>query len=125
GARLLESLPASATREVVVHGDFNPGNVLAATREPWLAIDAKPMVGDPAYDPSQLLLQVDDTDDPTVLRERFEQFGAAVGEGPQRLLAWAVARGVESAVWETSGERPENGRREMHQASVLARLAGL
>lgn len=47
GAGLLESLPATASRRVLVHGDFNPTNVLRAEREPWLAIDAKPMVGDP------------------------------------------------------------------------------
>src|SRR5207248_2623159 len=52
GADLLESLPRSATDEVVVHGDFNPTNLLAAERQPWLAIDAKPMVGDPGYDPA-------------------------------------------------------------------------
>jgi streptomycin 6-kinase len=125
GAALLESLPANAGRDVVVHGDFNPANILAATREPWLAIDAKPMVGDPAYDAAPLVLQVDPTDDPSVLRDRFEQFGALVGEDPQRLLAWAAARGVESALWETSNERPENGRREMEEVAVLARLVGL
>jgi streptomycin 6-kinase len=124
-AQLLEILPASASREVVVHGDFNPGNVLAATREPWLAIDAKPMVGDPAYDPSQLVLQVDPTNDASVVRDRFERFGARVGEDPRRLLSWAVARGVESAMWERANEHADRGRNEMDEVALLARLAGL
>jgi len=34
GARLLEELPATATRCVVIHGDFNPTNILRAERGP-------------------------------------------------------------------------------------------
>ena len=58
GARLLEELPATATRCLVIHGDFNPTNILRAEREPWLAIDAKPMLGDPGYDLAPLVIQV-------------------------------------------------------------------
>jgi streptomycin 6-kinase len=129
GASLLESLPASATRNVVVHGDFNPGNVLAATREPWLAIDPKPMVGDPGYDPSQFLLQVDPpfecAEPETELVRRFAYFAELVDEDPSRLFAWAVAREVESVMWETEAEHPEKGKIAMEQVAVLARLAGL
>lgn len=34
----------------LVHGDLHDANVLASDREPWLAIDPKVCVGDPAYD---------------------------------------------------------------------------
>ncbi|MGH9046049.1 MAG: aminoglycoside phosphotransferase family protein, partial [Acidimicrobiales bacterium] len=47
GAHMLESLSIPASEEVLVHGDANPTNFLSARREPWLLIDAKPMVGDP------------------------------------------------------------------------------
>jgi streptomycin 6-kinase len=46
GADLLESLFATAPETVVVHGDANPTNFLSVQRQPWLWIDAKPMVGD-------------------------------------------------------------------------------
>jgi streptomycin 6-kinase len=36
--------------------DLHAGNVLRAEREPWLVIDPKPFVGDPAYDATQHLL---------------------------------------------------------------------
>ena len=60
GIELLRGLPRSSDRQVVVHGDFNPGNLLAASRAPYLAIDPKPMLGDPAYDPWSLVAQLGD-----------------------------------------------------------------
>jgi streptomycin 6-kinase len=47
---LARDLAASQSQMVLLHGDFHPANVLAATREPWLAIDCQPLVGEPAYD---------------------------------------------------------------------------
>jgi streptomycin 6-kinase len=41
---------------VLLATDLHAGNVLRAQREPWLAIDPKPFVGDPAYDATQHLL---------------------------------------------------------------------
>jgi streptomycin 6-kinase len=125
GAELLESLPRSAAGDVLVHGDFNPGNLLRATRRPWLAIDAKPMVGDPAYDPMPLLLQVDhplERDGSAVLlRRRTERFCSLVGEDPDRVLGWAVARGVESALWDVSRGRADDGARDLAVAGAIAR----
>jgi streptomycin 6-kinase len=55
GLRLFEELPRTATREVLLATDLHAGNVLQAKREPWLVIDPKPFVGDPAYDATQHL----------------------------------------------------------------------
>lgn len=41
---------------VTLATDLHAGNVLRAAREPWLVIDPKPFVGDPAYDATQHLL---------------------------------------------------------------------
>jgi streptomycin 6-kinase len=107
-----------------VHGDFNPGNVLSADREPWLAIDAKPMIGDPGYDPSPLLLQVDDPlkHPEPVLQTRFRLFADAVGEPIVRLVAWSVAREVEAALWYASRDEIDDGIRTMGNARTLADL---
>ncbi|MFF3274152.1 aminoglycoside phosphotransferase family protein [Streptomyces chrestomyceticus] len=129
GARLLRELPTTASREVVVHGDFNPGNILSARRRPWLAIDPKSMVGDPGYDPWPLLEQIDDPfgyDDPRpVLRERFALVADALDEPPARLLAWATARTVENALWCAGQGDIQDGAEELEVAAVLAGLAGL
>ncbi|WP_326617028.1 aminoglycoside phosphotransferase family protein [Streptomyces decoyicus] len=128
GADLLRTLPTTATREAVVHGDFNTGNVLTTERRPWLAIDPKPMVGDPAYDPWPLLTQLDDPftqpDPRRVLRERYARVADALDEDPTRLLAWSVARGVESALWSADHDDVVGGAEELAEARLLAELAG-
>jgi streptomycin 6-kinase len=56
GVRLFDELPLSAAAGVLLATDLHAGNVLRAQREPWLMIDPKPFVGDPAYDTTQHLL---------------------------------------------------------------------
>lgn len=59
GLDLLATLPQEASRRVLLATDLHAGNVLRAQREPWLVIDPKPFVGDPAYDATQHLLNCD------------------------------------------------------------------
>ena len=113
GASLLETLPAGG-RTVVLHGDFNPGNILSAARAPFLAIDPKPMVGDAAYDPSQLVSQLEDSPE----RAHYEYFADLVDVPADRILAWGVARSVEGALWDVSEGRPAS----VEPAHLLARL---
>ncbi len=56
GLRLFEELPRTAPTHVLLATDLHAGNVLSAQRAPWLVIDPKPFVGDPAYDATQHLL---------------------------------------------------------------------
>ena len=55
GLRLFGELPHSARTQTLLATDLHAGNVLRAAREPWLVIDPKPFVGDPAYDATQHL----------------------------------------------------------------------
>ncbi|MQY15531.1 hypothetical protein SRB5_57130 [Streptomyces sp. RB5] len=126
GAALLRELPATAARTAVVHGDFNPGNVLAAERRPWLAIDAKPMAGDPAYDVYPLLEQIDDPyahpAPAQVVARRFALLAGELGEDAARLRAWAVARRVETALWLADHGDTAGGAAVMGEARLIADL---
>lgn len=91
GLELFAELPRTAPEAVLLATDLHAGNILAARREPWLAIDPKPFVGDPAYDTTQHLLN--DTDrlladlDPTVAR-----FAGLTGVDRERARLWLFAR---------------------------------
>ena len=50
GLELFAGLTRDETPQVLLATDLHAENVLAAQREPWLVIDPKPYVGDPAYD---------------------------------------------------------------------------
>jgi streptomycin 6-kinase len=56
GLDLLTHLSRTGTRALLLATDLHAGNVLRAEREPWLLIDPKPFIGDPAYDATQHLL---------------------------------------------------------------------
>src|SRR5439155_15671600 len=60
GIALFRELPATAGEQVLLCTDLHAENILAAEREPWLVIDPKPYVGDPAYDVLQHMLNCED-----------------------------------------------------------------
>lgn len=124
GIELLHLLPRSADRQVVVHGDFNPGNVLAARRAPFLAIDPKPMVGDPAYDPWSLVAQLDWPfrlpDAPSVVPARIRRLAERLDLPAERIAAWGVARDVQGALWAASEGNAALGAKWARSATIVA-----
>jgi len=91
GLRLLDELPQSAPEDVLLATDLHAGNVLRAQREPWLVIDPKPFVGDPAYDATQHLLncraRLRADPDGTIRR-----FADLLGVDHERVRLWTFAR---------------------------------
>ena len=96
GLGLFRDLPAEPTEEVVLFTDLHAENVLAAEREPWLAIDPKPYVGDPCYDVLQHLLNSPGLHtDPVGLVDRM---AGLTGLEPGRVRQWLFARCIVGAV---------------------------
>jgi streptomycin 6-kinase len=75
---------------------LHAGNVLAAQREPWLALDPKPYVGDPTYDALQHMFNCPDRlrDDPVSLVSRMAEL---LELDRDRLLLWLFARCVQES----------------------------
>jgi streptomycin 6-kinase len=71
--------------------DLHAGNVLRARREPWLVIDPKPFVGDPAYDATQHLFNCGGRlrTDP---EETIHRFADLLGVEHERVRLWMFAR---------------------------------
>jgi streptomycin 6-kinase len=98
---------------VLLHGDYHHGNVLAAERVPWLAIDPKPLVGERAYDLAWLVRDRLSTlaaqpGSRAAARRRAAKLADSLDVDPQRLRGWAVFRAVQAGLWYFSvGDRPD------------------
>ena len=102
--RLFEELIGSMDEPMLLHGDLHHDNILAAERQPWLALDPKGLVGEPAYEVGALLRNQLPQDLKTpqasrILRRRIDQFAEELGFDRQRLRAWGLAQAVLSAWW--------------------------
>lgn len=121
----MRTRPAACRDQVLLHGDLNPTNVLTAEREPWLAIDPKPMVGDPAYDGPRLVLQPDpcSTAEPgRTLLERLEIVAETMALDHGALLEWCLVDTLEiGAFARARGDRVTAERCDA-QALLLAPL---
>jgi streptomycin 6-kinase len=91
GLRLLQELPSTAPAAVLPATDLHAGNVLRSKREPWLVIDPKPFVGDPAYDATQHLLNCDERLR-TNPNETIRRFADLLGLDCERIRLWLFAR---------------------------------
>jgi streptomycin 6-kinase len=107
-ASALQALVIPAGTDVLVNRDANLGNVLAAQREPWLLIDPKPLVGEPAFDGGWLLVDLLRRDpNRTAARRLAERIGAGLEASAERVRTWALARAAQSAYRElASGGDP-------------------
>lgn len=96
---------------ILLHGDMHPRNILAAEREPWLAIDPKGVVGDPLYDVACLLNAVPPLPDKRRVRlmtaRRVDLLAELLALPRDRILRWALADAVLAAWWNYEDDLPE------------------
>lgn len=98
----LEADPAGPP--MLLHGDLHHWNILSAQRSPWLAIDPKGLIAEPAYEPGALLRNPW-PDMPGVtqllrcLPRRLAILEEMLGIDRQRMLAWSYAQAVLSSWW--------------------------
>ena len=96
GLEIFRFYAGTADRHVLLCTDLHADNVLAAAREPWLMIDPKPYVGDPAYDAVQHMLNCLDRlgADPRGLCQRM---AALLDVESTRVVNWLFARCVQES----------------------------
>lgn len=97
GMVILRALPRSADRTVLLCTDLHAGNVLSARREPWLVIDPKPFVGDPAFEPVQHMFNCEErlVTDPDHLSRRMAEL---LELDVERVRLWLFARCVQESI---------------------------
>jgi streptomycin 6-kinase len=101
----------------LLHWDLHYENVLAGEREHWLAIDPKPLAGDPGFDLLPALWnRWDDVlatgDVPRAVRRRFDLMVDGLGLDRARAVGWSLGRVLQNGLWnvedgETAIDEPQ------------------
>jgi streptomycin 6-kinase len=97
---LLKSLSGEASVEVLLHQDLHGDNVLAADREPWLAIDPKPLVGDPAFAPAPIIRSYEFGHSRAAVLRRLDLLTERLALDRDRVMGWAIGQTV---AWSIEG----------------------
>lgn len=89
----------------MLHWDLHYDNVLAAQREPWLAIDPEPLAGDPGFDLWPALDSrwddvVTKNDALRVVRRRFDLLTEVLGLDRARATGWTLGRLLQNSLWD-------------------------
>ena len=88
----LNVLPASQGEQVLLHQDLHAGNVLRARREPWLAIDPKPLAGEREFGIAALVRGDELGRGSDHVRHRLHRLTSELGLDRERALGWALAQ---------------------------------
>lgn len=87
----------------LLHGDLQHYNVLRDDQRGWLAIDPKGVVGEVAYEVGALLRNPVELPDiltsHAIIERRVGTLSARLGLDANRVLRWAFAQAVLSAIW--------------------------
>lgn len=120
-AGLCRELAVPGEPVMLVNRDFHLGNVLAAAREPWLAIDPKPLAGEPAFDTGHFLRSSLSSDfTPDEVERLLTRLSTELELPPRRIAKWALVRSVENAIWGAETGL-EDSKRDIRCAQVLER----
>ena len=96
---------AESQRDVrLLHGDLQHSNVLLDADRGWLAIDPKGVIGEVEYELGAMLRNPTECPelfmDRATIERRVEQLAAELRLDRRRIIAWAFAQAVLSAIWE-------------------------
>ncbi|GAA5200538.1 aminoglycoside phosphotransferase family protein [Rugosimonospora acidiphila] len=97
---LLDGLVDGPDEHVLLHQDLHSYNVLSADRQPWLAIDPKPLVGERAFAIAPIVRDYELGHSRRQLRLRLDRLSAELDIDRERARDWTLAQTV---VWAIRG----------------------
>jgi streptomycin 6-kinase len=88
----LQGLAPTQGQQVLVHQDLHAENVLAARREPWLAIDPKPLVGEREFALASIVRSFELGDTRRDVLHRLDRVSAELALDRERARGWAIGQ---------------------------------
>jgi len=97
----LQQLPHTQGEQVLLHQDLHGDNVLSARREPWLAIDPKPLVGEREFGVAPIVRSRELGHSRTDVLYRFDRLVSELGLDRERARGWTIGQTI---AWAFDGE---------------------
>ena len=98
----LDHLRCTQGEQVLVHQDLHGDNVLRATREPWLVIDPKPLVGEREFSLAPIIRDYDFGHSCENVISRLDRLTSALDLDRERARLWALG---QTLAWGFEGNR--------------------
>jgi streptomycin 6-kinase len=99
--RLVLELAPTQGEQVLLHQDLHGENVLAAQREPWLAIDPKPLAGEREFAAAPIVRSWELGHSKREALYRLDRLCAELGLDRERARGWTIAQTV---AWSGGGD---------------------
>jgi len=97
----LHELPLTQGQHVLLHQDLHGDNVLAAQREPWLAIDPKPLAGEREFGIAPIVRSRELGHSKRDVLQRFDRLTTELGLDRERARGWTIGQTI---AWSFDGE---------------------
>jgi streptomycin 6-kinase len=102
--RVFAELSATQKLRRLLHGDLHHYNLLFDSQRGWLAIDPKGVIGEVEYEIGAIMRNPFERPDlflaRSTIERRIEQLTARLNLNRERVVAWAFAQAVLSAIWQ-------------------------
>jgi streptomycin 6-kinase len=92
GLEALRVLPPTQGEQVLLHQDLHGENVLAARREPWLAIDPKPLAGEREFGLAPIIRSFELGHSRRDVLHRLDRLSSQLGLDRERARGWAIGQ---------------------------------
>ena len=90
----IKVLSDSQPEQVLLHQDMHGHNIISAEREPWLAIDPKPLIGEKAFSLAPIVRSFELGQTKSATRYRLDRLSDELGVDRERARGWTVAQSM-------------------------------
>ena len=98
---IMNELSDSQGEQVLVHQDLHGDNVLASSRDGWLAIDPKPLIGEREFALSPIIRSFEFGETKKDVIYRLDRLTSELSLNRERARGWAIA---QSIAWGLGGD---------------------